>query len=84
MPRWVVPIALTALEDSRKLSSSRCSGRISVTFSATRRFSGLMATPCFCSFSTSPKNACGSNTTPLPITASFEGRSTPEGSSASL
>ena len=45
MPRWVVPIAVAALEDSRSASSSRCSGRISVTFSATRRLSGLMATP---------------------------------------
>jgi hypothetical protein len=43
----------------------------------------LMATPCFCSFTTSSRNACGSNTMPLPITASFEGRSTPDGKSAS-
>src|SRR5438045_2277480 len=83
-PRRVVPIAVTALEDSRNASSSRCNGRISVTFSATRRFSGLTATPCAFSFATSSRNACGSNTTPLPITASLEGRSTPEGNSASL
>ena len=84
MPRRVVPIAVAELEDSRSASSSRCSGRISVTFSATRRFSGLMATPWPFSFATSSRKAWGSNTTPLPITASFEGRSTPEGSSASL
>ena len=78
------PIAVIALEDSRMESRSRCSGRISVTFSATRRLSGLMATPCAFNFTTSSRNACGSNTTPLPITASFDGRSTPEGNSASL
>ena len=55
-----------------------------MTFSATRRFSGLIATPWPFSFATSSRKACGSNTTPLPITASFCGRSTPEGSSAQL
>ena len=55
-----------------------------MTFSATRRLSGLMATPWPLSRVTSSRKACGSNTTPLPITASFEGRNTPEGSSASL
>ena len=84
MPRWVVPIAVALLAFSRIESSSRCKGKISVTFSATRKLSGPTATPCFCSFATSSRNACGSNTTPLPITESFEGRSTPEGSSASL
>jgi len=84
MPRRVVPIAVMALEDSRIESRSRCRGRISVTFSATLRFSGLIATPCAFSLVISSRKACGSNTTPLPMTASFEGRSTPEGSSASL
>src|SRR5258705_1376085 len=84
MPGRVVAIAVTAFEVSRSASSSRCSGRISVTFSATRRLAGLTATPCPFSFATSSRKACGSNTTPLPITASFDGRKTPEGNSASL
>ncbi len=40
MPRRVVPMRVAAFDDSRKLSSSRCSGRISVAFSAMRRFCG--------------------------------------------
>ena len=48
-------------------SSSRCSDRISGALSATRRFSGVTATPCPCSFSISAISACGSSTTPLPM-----------------
>ena len=55
-----------------------------MTFSATRRFFGDTSTPCEVSRVTSSRNAWTSNTTPLPITDSFDGRSTPEGSSASL
>src|ERR1700753_1980683 len=84
MPRRVVPIAVIALEDSRSASSSRCSGRISVTFSAIRKFSGPTATPWLFSLVTSSRNACGSTTTPLPFTESFDGRNTPDCSRASL
>ena len=44
----------------------------------------VTAIPWLVSFSTSVRNACGSNTTPLPITDSFEDRTTPDGSSDSL
>ena len=45
MPRRVVPMRVAAFEDSRIVSSSRCSGRISVVFSAMRRLSGVTVTP---------------------------------------
>jgi len=35
-------------------------------------------------FATSSRKACGSNTTPLPMTASFDDRSTPDGNNANL
>ena len=46
MPRLVVPIFVPALPLSRSASSSRWSERISVAFSATRRFSRVIETPC--------------------------------------
>ena len=46
MPRPVVPILPAPAAASRMTSSSLCSGRISVAFSAMRRFCGLTATPC--------------------------------------
>jgi hypothetical protein len=45
MPRFVVPILPSPACASRNASSSRCSGRINVAFSATRRLSRLMLTP---------------------------------------
>ena len=65
-------------------SSSWCSGRISVAFSAMRRFCGVTLTPCPSSRSISSSSARGSSTTPLPITDSLPGRTTPDGSSDSL
>jgi len=65
-------------------SSSRCSGRMSVAFSASTRFSGVIATPCWRRRSISSRNAHGFTTTPLPMTASLPGRTTPDGSSDSL
>src|SRR5579871_5780728 len=84
MPRRVVPIRSAALADSRMASSSRCSGRISVAFSAMRRFSGVTLTFWVFRCLISSSKACGSSTTPLPITDSLPGRTTPEGSSESL
>ena len=83
MPRPVVPIRVAAFDCSRALSSSRCSERISVVFSAMRRFSGVTVTPCAASRSISSIKAWGSSTTPLPITDSLP-RTTPDGSSDSL
>ncbi|MCY1241442.1 hypothetical protein D9M72_543420 [compost metagenome] len=86
MPRRVVPIFVPLLEaaSSRMPSSSRCSDRISVALSAMRRLSGVIAMPCLPSLSISAISACGSMTTPLPMTASLPGRTTPEGRSDSL
>ncbi len=84
MPRRVVPMRNAALADSRMASSSRCSGRMSVAFSAMRRLSGVTVMPCFLSWAISSNSACGSSTTPLPMTDSFPGRTTPEGNSDSL
>ena len=84
MPRRVVPMRSAALADSRMASSSRCSGRISVVFSAMRRLSGVTLMPCFLSLAISSKSACGSSTTPLPMTDSFPGRTTPEGKQRKL
>ena len=83
MPRPVVPIAPLPDAFSRATSSSWCSGRISVTFSAMRRLSGVTVTPCSFSRPISATSAFGSSTTPLPITESLL-RTTPEGSSDSL
>ena len=84
MPRLVVPILTPAFELSRCASSSWCSGRINATFSATRRLSGEIATPCPFSRPISSSSALGSSTTPLPMTDSLPGRTTPDGSSDSL
>ena len=84
MPRRVVPIACVLFADSRVTSSSRWSGRISAAFSAMTRLSGVTVTPCPPSFSTSSTKAHGSTTTPLPMTESLPGRTTPEGSRLSL
>src|SRR4051812_9831388 len=84
MPRLVVPIRWVLFADSRASSSSRCKGRISAAFSATSRLSGDTLTPSARTRSTSSANAHGSTTTPLPMTASLPGRTTPEGSSDSL
>ena len=59
-------------------------GRISGTFSATSRLSGVTATPIWPIRSISATSAQGSSTTPLPMTLSLPGRTTPEGSSESL
>ena len=84
MPRPVVPIAPLPEARSRITSSSWCSGRIKVTFSAMRKLSGETATPCPRSRSISSSSAFGSSTTPLPMTDSLPCRTTPEGSSDSL
>ena len=84
MPRLVVPIAWVLFVVSRDTSSSRCSGRISGALSAMSRLSGVTMTPCPFSFSTSAMKAHGSTTTPLPMTDSLPGRTTPEGSRLSL
>ena len=55
-----------------------------MAFSAMRRLSRVTVTPCAFSRSISAISARGSTTTPLPITESLFGRTTPEGSSDSL
>src|SRR4051812_4017700 len=84
MPRLVVPMRVPELEDSRSASSSWCSERISVVFSAMRRLSGVIAMPCPARRAISSISARGSITTPLPITDSLSLRTTPEGSNESL
>ena len=84
MPRRVVPMRVISFEDSRNASSSRCSGRISVVFSAIRRLSGVTVTFCALSRSISSRSACRSSTTPLPMIDSLPGRNTPDGSNESL
>ena len=49
-----------------------------------RRLSGVTVTPWAASPSISRHSARGSSTTPLPITDSLPGRTTPDGSSESL
>jgi hypothetical protein len=58
--------------------------RMSVALSAIRRFSGVTLTPCASRRPISAISACGSTTTPLPMTASLPGRTTPDGRSESL
>src|SRR5579885_2327316 len=84
MPRLVVPMRVAAPSASRSASSSRCSGRISVAFSAIRSLSGVTLIPCLSSCAISSSSACGSTTTPLPMTESLPSRTTPEGRSESL
>ncbi len=84
MPRPVVPSRVPEFDVSRKRSSSRWTGRISAAFSATTRVSGVTATPLARICSISSISAQGSTTTPLPMTDSLPGRTTPEGSSDSL
>jgi hypothetical protein len=84
MPRRVVPTRVSMLEDSRTASSSWCSGKISVAFSAMRKLCGVTSIPCPLRRSISSSSARGSITTPLPITESFPGRTTPDGSRDSL
>mgnify|MGYP003351888654 CR=1 FL=1 len=57
---------------------------MSAAFSATTRFSGEIFTPCFSIASISANRAHGSTTTPLPMTESLPGRTTPDGSRLSL
>ena len=71
MPRRVVPTRVSVLADSRIASSSWCSGKINVAFSAIRKLCGVTLTPCPPSRSISSSRACGSITTPLPITDSL-------------
>ena len=82
MPRRVVPMGLP-LASSRSTSSSPCSGRMRVAFSAMRSVSGVTATPWPAMVSISRNKAQGSTTTPLPISESLP-RTTPEGSRLSL
>ena len=84
MPRPVVPMAPLPEARSRATSSSWCSDRISGVFSAIRKFSGVTVTPCFLSWAISSNSARGSSTTPLPMTESLPGRTTPDGNSDSL
>jgi len=84
MPRPVVPILPAPAASSRILSSSLCSGKISVALPAMRKFSRLIETPCLVSFSISAINAQGSITTPLPIIDNLPGRKMPEGKSDNL
>src|SRR5579884_1570347 len=84
MPRLVVPMRVAAPSASRSASSSRCSGRISVAFSAIRSLSGVTLIPCLSSCAISSSSARGSTTTPLPMIESLPSRTTPDGSSESL
>ena len=84
MPRPVVPMAPFPEARSRMTSSSWCSGRIKVTFSAIRNESGETATPCPWRRAISSSSAFGSSTTPLPMTDNLPCRTTPEGSSDNL
>jgi len=84
MPRPVVPIFATVVWLSRARSSSPWIGRISGVFSAIINVSGVISTPCPRTVAISSTRCQGSSTTPLPITESLPGRTTPEGSACSL
>ena len=85
MPRLVVPIfTASTFADSRWASSSRCSARISVTFSAIFRLLGETSMPWPASLAISSTKCCGSSTTPLPMIESFPGRTMPDGQQREL
>ena len=72
MPREVVPIFRSPRRASLSRSSSRWYGRIRCALSLTSRRSPI-AMPAAASSSISAKSACGSTTTPLPITQVIAG-----------
>src|SRR5579883_106633 len=79
MPRPVVPIFWGPRASSRARSIAACDGRISAAFSASFSEAGVTCTPFAPIASISRSSAQGSTTTPLPITESLPGRTTPEG-----
>src|SRR6266581_3017326 len=80
MPRPVVPIFWGPRASSRARSIAACEGRMSAAFSASFSDAGVTWTPFSRIASISRRSAQGSTTTPLPITESLPGRTTPEGS----
>ena len=81
MPRPVVPIRALPRYRSVTLSSARWYGVIRCAFADTSSFP--QSTPRACSPSISSSSTCGSITTPLPITGTTRGDSTPDGSRCS-
>ena len=84
MPRPVVPILATLDWPSRARSSSPWKGRMSGVFSAIISVSGVISTPWARIVAISSTRCQGSSTTPLPMTLSLPGRTTPEGRACSL
>ena len=83
MPRFVVPIWCRSGAFAQRVEFA-VERQDEGTFSAIRRFSRPIVSPCAESRSTSATRARGSSTTPLPMTPSLRGRTTPEGRSESL